>query len=199
MCQFVETIRIENGQPCLLNLHEDRMNRTRVALLNCTDKLFINSYLKSVDDLNTVYKLRVVYNRQIISADYSTYKMREVNSLQLVVSNDVDYSYKTVDRTIINDLFASRSSADDILIVKNGLITDTSICNVALLCDGKWYTPSKPLLRGTQRQYLLTEKTIEEREIRKDDVWQYSQITLFNAMIPFGRIVIDINKNNIID
>lgn len=85
-------------------------------------------------------------------------------------------------------MFAQRGETDDILIVRNELLTDTSICNIALLDGDKWYTPAAPLLYGTMREKLLSESKIRAIEIRLDSLANYQKIRLFNAMIDFGEI-----------
>ena len=91
--------------------------------------------------------------------------MRPVHSLQLVYSDDIDYTYKSTDREALNRLFACRGERDDILIVRRGLLTDTSIANIALF-DGKdWFTPKLPLLRGTCRTALIDNGIIKRKKI----------------------------------
>lgn len=38
-----------------------------------------------------------------------------------IEANDIDYSYKSTDRTELNRLTAQKGDCDDIVIVKNGL------------------------------------------------------------------------------
>ena len=45
----------------------------------------------------------------------------------------IDYTYKSAHREELNALYAQKGMADDILIVRNGYLTDTSISNIALL------------------------------------------------------------------
>lgn len=69
------------------------------------------------------------------------------------------------------------------LIVRRGLLTDTSIANIALF-DGKdWFTPKLPLLRGTCRTALIDNGIIKEKDIRPEELSSYSFVRLFNAMI----------------
>ena len=80
-------------------------------------------------------------------------------------------------------LYDKRAHADDILIVKNGRLTDTYYCNTAFLKKGKWYTPKHPLLKGTQREFLISKKIIEEADLLIGDLSQFEKIRLFNSMI----------------
>jgi 4-amino-4-deoxychorismate lyase len=52
----------------------------------------------------------------------------------------------------------NQSKTEEIIIVKNNCITDTSYTNLLFLKDEKWYTPSTYLLNGVMRQHLLKEK-----------------------------------------
>ena len=109
-----------------------------------------------------------------------------------------DYHYKSTNRKELEALYVLRGNQDDILIVRNHFLTDTSIANVALEKEGAWYTPAAPLLKGTKRAWLLEQKLLRECDIPADDIYSYSRIALFNAMIDFGSLILDINQNTII-
>ena len=106
-----------------------------------------------------------------------------VHSLRLVTCDEIDYSYKSTDRQCLNDLFAQRAGHDDILIIRDGLLTDTSICNVALWNGTSWITPARPLLCGTMRAYLLDKGLVQAEDIPVEDLPKYTRIRLFNALI----------------
>ena len=73
---------------------------------------------------------------------------------------------------------------DDILIVKNGRITDTSYANIVVRgSDNTWYTPSTYLLNGTRRQSLLDRGIIKEREITPASLRKFRELHLINSMI----------------
>ena len=101
----------------------------------------------------------------MIRVEYFPYHVRPVHSLQLVVQDDIDYRYKQADRRVLDEAFALRDTADDVLIVRHGLLTDTSIANIALWDGCEWHTPAQPLLAGTQRRYLLDTGQIKETDI----------------------------------
>ena len=86
----------------------------------------------------------------------------------------------------------------DVLIVRNNLLTDTSIANVALEKEGVWYTPRTPLLKGTKRALLLEQGVLTECDIPSDVISSYSHIALFNAMIDFQSLVLEINRDTVI-
>ena len=187
--EFVETIRVEEGRAWNLVRHNERMNRTRRAFWgDNVDNLRLENWIHP-EDYQERMRCRVVYGMNIVKVEYFRYQMRNVNSLKLVTCDEADYSYKYADRSLLNTLYEQRGEADDVLIVRNGLLTDTSIANVALFDGSDWYTPVCPLLKGTCRQQLLDERKVRERDIKVEDILKYSDIALFNAMIPFGELV----------
>ena len=95
-------------------------------------------------------------------------------------------------------MYAQRETADDILVVRNGYLTDTSISNIALYDGNTWFTPSYPLLKGTKRAELLDKHLIQEKEILHTQLGSYFRIMLFNAMIDWGQIVIPIDEKHLI-
>ncbi len=196
MYPFVETIRIENGEISHLRFHNERLNRTRQEVFGCTDRIELAEYV-SAEGCQQVTRCRVEYREQILSVDYIPYEMRVVNSLQLVECNEIDYHNKSTDRRLLNQLFEQRGMCDDVLIVRNGLLTDTTLCTIALWDGNAWYTPATPLLPGTQRAFLIEEGLIRPRDIRPADLPAYSSIRLFNALIRFGQIEFPVANINV--
>ena len=85
----------------------------------------------------------------------------------------------------INALFLKREEADDVLIIKNGLVTDASYSNI-LFFDGKQIvTPSTPLLEGTCRARLLATNRIVEKSISVDELQNFESFQLVNALNDF--------------
>lgn len=193
MCLFIETIRIEDGVVCNLAYHNKRMNETRAAHFGQLSPLNLFDYIMPPQSEGRT-KCRVVYQEEIEEITYMPYTIRPVNSLQLIYSDTIDYHHKSTDRGMLNSLFTQRCNQDDVLIVKNGLLTDTSIANIALFDGENWFTPSTPLLKGTQRAFLLDQGFIDEKTIRLEELHSYSKIALFNAMIPFGEIILSVDK-----
>lgn len=197
MCLFIETIRVKDGVIYNLDYHTERLNRTRAFFWRGCVPLDLRESAFPLPSVGT-YKCRLVYGKEIQEVAYMPYRMRPVSSLRLVASDSIEYTYKSVHRENLNLLYGQRGMADDVLIVKEGCLTDTSIANVALF-DGKvWCTPACPLLRGTKRAELLDKKMIVEKDIRQTQLGEYSSIMLFNAMIDWGRIVLPVDSSRII-
>lgn len=183
--EFLETIKVDDGIYYHLSYHQNRYE----CVLNAFN-------IKNIQKLETyldapkkgLYRCRLIYNQyKIIDVEYIEYKKREIKSLKLVYDDEIDYSCKYLERKDINNLFSLRGDCDDILIVKNGFITDTSIANVALF-DGIWKTPKSPLLKGTTRARYLNEGKIIESDIKVSDIKNFTKIALLNAMVDFDII-----------
>lgn len=187
MCQFIETIRIENGKAVNLAFHNYRFNRTRRDIFECNLPVNLADYIQPEQYIDRT-KCRIEYQEEVEKVEYLPYTIHPVNSLRMVTSDGLDYTYKSADRQKLNQLFGQKGEADDILIVRDGLLTDTSIANIALWNGSQWETPEVPLLEGTMRASLLGKGLIVPAVIRPQDLSRYSRVRLFNAMISFGEI-----------
>lgn len=181
---FIEVLKVKNGVFINPQPHFERIFRTTLHFFSqplavkLTDNM-VPTYLRS-----GMVKCRIVYSKQVISIDFEPYTMRNIRSLAIIESDTIDYSYKYRNRDAINELLSEQGDCDDILIVKNSLVTDTSYSNVVFKdLDGALYTPKSTLLAGTKRRKLLAEGIIKEKEIRVNDIKSYLGVYLINAMI----------------
>lgn len=194
MCRFIETICINDGVIENLSAHNERMNNTiRVHYGSSVMPVSLEDFI-TAEGCKGRTRCRVEYTSAVEKVEYSRYSIREVKSLQLVNDDTAEYSFKYADRSVLDRNFALRGNADDVVIVRSGMLTDTSIANIALYKEGKWFTPKYPLLKGTRRARLLTEGIIEEDIIMADSLYKYEKIRLFNAMISFGEVEMDIKN-----
>jgi 4-amino-4-deoxychorismate lyase len=186
-----ETICVQHRQfSSLLPYHEARLNRTRRALYGVDAPLHLRSELAIPDFVDEEkHKCRVTYGPDIVNIEWERYLPRLIKSLRLVVDDAIEYHYKYKNRDHLNQLHAHRGDCDDVLIVKNGLITDTSYANVALFDGSDWHTPEVPLLPGTQRAFLLDAGIISPKNIGIEDLSKYSTAKLFNAMVGWGESI----------
>lgn len=191
MSPLIETIRLNNGILFNLKYHQQRMNYAfqnlfpKASLLDLEKLIHTHSFPDK-----GLYKIRVIYNCESIKIEYHPYQQRNIDSLQIVIDDRIDYTFKWEDRKLLNQLQKYKRTADEVLIVKNGLITDTSYSNIVFY-DGKhWITPTTPLLKGTQRQFLLDHHQISEAEIRVGDLKSFKQAGLINAMMPMEEMPI---------
>ena len=193
MCRLIESIRVANRELENLPYHEARVNGARADLFGCKAPLKLTLEIPAALD-HRVYKCRILYKEKIELVEFIPYQPRPINSLKLVYCDTIDYAYKFENRELINQLFAQKNECDDILIVKNGYVTDTSYSNIVFFDGNRWVTPSTPLLPGTQRQKLLDEKIIFEQDIRVDDLKNVRLAKPINALIAFEAPSIPIHQ-----
>lgn len=186
MCRLIETIRIENGAPSLLIFHQERMDRARRELYGLKESCSLFDHLSSVSlPQQGIWKCRITYSSVIDNTEFEPYQKKSIQTLQIVEANDISYDYKFANRDKINRLFGKRKNADDILIIRNNRLTDTSYCNIALWDGNRWMTPLQPLLKGVRRESLIRQEKIVVQDILTKDLPQFQTIKLFNAMITF--------------
>ena len=181
--EFLETLKSVDGEVKNIEYHQKRYESVLNAISG-EEKKDLISYLHPPK--KGLYRCRLIYTADSTTVTYHKYEQREVSSLKLVYDDTIDYSFKYLNRGHIDKLFSLKEEADDILIVKNSLVTDTSIANVAFYKEGVWFTPRLPLLKGTTRARLLDEGKIIEADIRVDELASFSKVALLNAMIDFN-------------
>jgi 4-amino-4-deoxychorismate lyase len=186
MSLLIETIRVSNGQPMHLGLHLHRMQASRKALFNIEDRIGLeNVFSSNITHTKGIYKCRLTYGSHIHSVQFEPYTPKKISSLRMLECDDIDYGHKYADRSAIEKFFALRDPCDDILIVKNGLITDSSFCNIVVHDGTRWLTPKQPLLRGIMRQHLLNIGQVHEADIEPSEFLGMKKYRLINAMLPF--------------
>ena len=184
MFPLVETIKILNGEICNLLYHQRRLEYSFEVYFK--EKAF---YL--LQDVITIpkefskglVKLRFLYAKKDYKLEFFYYTPHKINILKVIENNKIDYLLKFTDRSQINRLLKQKGDCDDILIVKNGFITDTSIANIVFYNGNEWVTPATPLLKGTCRDRLLKEGKIKEEIIKINDLHKFKSFCLINAML----------------
>ncbi len=185
-----ETLCLENGKVKNLAFHQKRMQKTQAQLWQKTH--FSKKFHRLFEELSQghhlapkgLYRLRIAYNAHDFVMQVFPYQRKKYTSFQLVNGDHLNYALKYSNRDALNALCLQKGKADEILIVKQGKITDCSIGNVVLRAGDKWFTPDTPLLEGTQRAYLLQQGKIFTRTIYVEDLAQFSEIRLINALNP---------------
>lgn len=186
MSLFIETIRLTDGRLSGLRFHNRRLNETRKIHFGSELEWDLAQLIEIPEETkNDLYKCRVVYGENLEKIEFELYHPKIVQSLKLIEGDKIDYAFKYQNRTQLNTLFAQRGMADDVLIVKNGNITDTSYANIAFWEGKEWHTPQTPLLAGTKRAQLLEEGVIVPKKIRAQDLPKYAYARVLNAMLDF--------------
>lgn len=179
--KFIESLKLVGERFSNIELHQQRIDLTcKVFSINSKIELKDISIPNFNDDL--VRKCRIIYSKDDFSVSFSEYKQRKIENLKVVFDDTIDYSYKFENRDRLNSLFEDRGGCSDIIIVKNGCLTDTSFSNIVLFDGDKYFTPSSFLLNGTMRQKLIRDKIIFEKEIKLEDIHRFKKLYLINAL-----------------
>lgn len=185
MSLLFETIRLQDGTFQNLEFHTHRLNKSRKEIFGSCDIIYLEKLIR-IPETSTkgIVKCKVLYGIQVEEITFEAYTPRAITSLKLIEDNTISYRHKYSDRSHLNSLLSKRGNCDDILIVKNGLITDASFANIILYNGSQWITPAMPLLEGTMRSYLIANRCIYEKDIAVNDLQQYQKARLINALLP---------------
>ncbi len=93
--------------------------------------------------------------------------------------------HKTTVRHMYDKARASRPDCDDVILWnERGEVTESSVANLLVELDGRWFTPpvSSGLLPGTMRAALLATGEIAEHPLQVADLARATQIVLINSV-----------------
>ncbi|AZI21753.1 aminodeoxychorismate lyase [Chryseobacterium taklimakanense] len=185
MYQFIESIKIEDQEIFLLEYHQKRVNET-FRQFGKETSIDLEKIFKNLQhDEDGLYKLRIVYDLdRKFTTQLIPYAIAEIDDFKLVENNNIDYSFKYENRKEFA-VMKEEARSEEIIIVKNNRVTDTSFSNLLFLKGKEWYTPNTYLLNGVQRQYLLKSKKIKEAEITLQNLKEFSHFQIINAMNDF--------------
>jgi para-aminobenzoate synthetase/4-amino-4-deoxychorismate lyase len=106
---------------------------------------------------------------------------------------DVSLFHKTSMRGRYDEARARHPDADDVVLVNTrGRVTETTIANLAVRTDGRWWTPplEDGLLPGVERAALLADRTLVERSIAIEELWDADELAVLNSVRGFRRAVL---------
>lgn len=175
---YFETIKCDDYEVFNLEYHTNRVANTIGLNINLQEYIYPPS--------NELLRCKLIYDENsVLEVNYFPYTKKSINSFKLIYDDEIDYSKKYLNRDYLDKLYEKREIADEIIIVKDGLITDTTIANIAIYLNNIWVTPKTPLLKGTTRARYLKEEKIFEKDISIGDLKKATKIALMNAMIDF--------------
>lgn len=182
---FLETILAREGVLPWLPWHQARLDRT-LAAHGVFKSHNLAALLLPPD--SGLWRCRVLYDGDTASVAYHPYVLRRLSALRIVQDDTIDYTYKSSDRSALDALFATRGAADDVLIIKKGLVTDTTRANIACRLQGRWYTPARPLLEGTARARLIAQGDLEICDLSLEDAVRAERVAVMNALSGFVEV-----------
>jgi len=194
MPDFIETIRVVDGSFRLLPLHAARMRATCREAYGCeAPALGLSPADIPADMCRGTVKCRVRYGREIGGVEFERYEPRRVRTLRAVRADGLDYHLKHADRAALDAVRGLRGDADEVVIVRGGLVADTSFSNPLFRTADRLLTPRRPLLKGVMRRWLLDRGIAEEADIPADmlvagNPLGITEALMINAMLPLGAV-----------
>ena len=193
MSLLLESIKLHHGSYKNLFYHEQRMNLALKKLCGMEEYFNLEDFLSRINKPGDgLYKCRITYDEARREVEFIPYKPGKISSLKVVEGDGISYDFKYVERGEIDRLFDQKGACDDVLITKNGLVTDTSYANILFKRGKHWYTPWSALLKGTMRTQLLEYNKVREEEIPVSDIQSFASFKLINAMFEFESPEIDV-------
>lgn len=192
MSRFIETIKLKDGEFPDLEYHQQRVNRTFSAFFPNTPPLQLKEILEDTCNPSSgTYRYTITYSRILEGFRIKRYQPRQISRLIIKEVEELDYQYKYADRSSLEILVDDLEKDEEIIIVKNGLVTDSSYANLAFFDGNSWWTPSTPLLYGTKRQKFLDDGSIREKLFKKEDIQNFRKCCLINAMLDLGEVEVE--------
>ncbi|QDM00521.1 aminotransferase class IV family protein [Aliarcobacter butzleri] len=179
--KYFETIKCEDFEVFNLDYHQKRVANTIGLNIN------LQEYINPISE--ELLRCKLIYDENgVVDVLYFPYKKREIKSFKIIFDNEIEYSKKYLNRAKLDELYEKRDDCDEVIIIKNGIVTDTTIANIAIFYENLWITSKNCLLGGTTRARLLEEKRLFEKDITLDMLKNASKVALMNAMIGFDEI-----------
>ncbi|MEQ6119574.1 hypothetical protein [Reichenbachiella sp. MALMAid0571] len=192
MCRFIESICCIDGELLNLNLHQERIDKTCQRFFSGTP-ISLKDHLTNIPKSGK-FKARIVYDDASVLSEFIPYVKKDINSLKVVHGDNIDYAFKYEDRSELTKLFDLRENYNDIIIVKNGLCTDSYFANLAFFDGINWATPKKPLLNGVKRQRLIQESKLTEADIAVESISTFEKVSLINAMLDLDEVSVSVER-----
>ncbi len=188
MYPLFESVCIVNGEIQNGNYNESRFKSSFHAFFGFEAKysLFDKIILPRIDK-SLKCKLRIEYNEIGAKWTISEYLNKIPTSLLLLKDDEIEYPLKSTNRKQLNNLHHQKGDFEDVLIIKNGHITDATYSNILFTDGHKIVTPSTPLLHGTCRTKLIAEEKITEAPIKADAIHFFESFQLINALNDFDK------------
>lgn len=179
--KYFETIKCEDFEVFNLDYHQKRVANTIGLNIN------LQEYINPISE--ELLRCKLIYDENgVVDVLYFPYKKREIKSFKIIFDNEIEYSKKYLNRAKLDELYEKRDDCDEVIIIKNEIVTDTTIANIAIFYENSWITSKNCLLGGTTRARLLEEKKLIEKDITLDMLKNASKVALMNAMIGFDEI-----------
>jgi 4-amino-4-deoxychorismate lyase len=190
MCRFFETICVQDGVIQRLSYHQKRVDDTRAFFYPTIAPISLESCIHIPDFAQKgTFRCRVNYDEIIHNISFFPYTLRTHQRIQLVEQPTFTYDFKWENRAFFSEQLAKYPDVDEILFTQNGFLTDTTYTHVLFRKEaGNWVLPETYLLPGTKCKYLLDNQLVDLGSLHINDLKDFTQIALINAMRDFEEV-----------
>ncbi len=209
---LVETIRYDPSQPeqpwVLLDEHLDRLQASaRFFGIEVDVDLAFDAMLDAVAGATETQRVRLVVGDGVLEVAtedlpgrFSHGPSPEVGVVTLAVDTtpidptDPGMFHKTTNRQPYEMRTGRNSGVEDVVLINDlGLVTETTIANIAIKIGDVWVTPPRDdgLLAGVLRNHLVTAGVIKERSITVEELHDAEAIAVLNSVRGWRRAVIE--------
>ena len=101
---YIESIKYSNNQLINPSYHLERLNRTIKDIFNVEPVVKESDIFKPLTSDNNIYKLRITYADELLYTELIPYLTPLITKLQVVISYNIDYAYKSLNRSKIEEL-----------------------------------------------------------------------------------------------
>ena len=204
--KLLETMKLEDGDVPLLSYHLDRVLATADYFNYPVDRKQLEKKITQVTNEypEGLYKLRMLVGSngrvdvEVHSIGEPKALMTGVLSNQAIDEEDPFLYHKTTNRTVYKN-HQVPDAETTLLWNSRGELTEFTIANLVVKANGEYFTPPIDcgLLAGTFRQHLLDEGHISEKVLRKDELVQFEEVWMINALRGWIRVELMDNKGGI--
>ncbi|MCG8452328.1 MAG: aminotransferase class IV [Spirochaetales bacterium] len=188
---LVESLCALDGQVQALSYHARRMAASSHMLWgrDCSGEL--EEALSQIELGTGRWKIRVIYSSEIQNVEAASYTAAAYQKVALLPMQGNQYAHKFLQRSWLEkkENQGRFLDCDTVLLHSGGFIKDFTRANVAFFDGQEWVTPLHPMLKGTRREALIDAHQLRCKEIRVEDLSDFSLCSPVNAMLPLGEIV----------
>ncbi|MGI9256811.1 MAG: hypothetical protein ACR2PY_07750, partial [Salinispira sp.] len=137
------------------------------------------------------WRCRMIYegNGKISSITAEPFTPRTLKTIGIIDIPTACYPLKYSDRRVFDDLRKRFPRCDEIIITKNGFLSDGTFTNVYLRSpDNILLTPNTHLLAGCRRERLIRDGLLHPRTLHWRDIKPGWLIGFINALNPPGQL-----------
>jgi 4-amino-4-deoxychorismate lyase len=181
-----ESIRVNDGQVPLLDFHQKRIELSYSAVFKKVSTYNLKECIEPFLKKDGIQKCRFIYddkNYRVEIIDYQLIEPKRIGWLR--IDPNFNYSFKFFNRSFFNKINEVYSACDEIILIQNNEITDSTYCNIVIYINNEWILPKSYLLNGVERSRIISKYNFTVAPVSIDKFLLAKEYKLINSMRPF--------------